>query len=273
MTDILETYSTSELMTAIESNMCEWFREMSLSAGGHFHQDAKTIRYVTGIPHFMFNGVMCAQLAKNEIEAGIDAALSQFQGLPMAWWTGPSTRPQALGKHLEARGFSHITDFPGMAVDLGALNEDIIIPKGLKVAPVEDENTMKAWTRIVFDSFKFPRSIEGPFLDLIGNQTHSYRRYIGFMDGKAVATSELFVGAGVAGIYNVATDREVRRQGIGTAITLAPLLEAFERGYRVAILKATRRGFRVYRRIGFEEYCQLGLYIRQGNPDQSRLSS
>jgi predicted acetyltransferase len=65
----------------------------------------------------------------------------------------------------------------------------------------------------------------------------------------------------VAGIYNVTCIPEARGQGIGSAITLAPLLKARELGYQIGILQASQRGYNVYRRLGFQDFGKLSLYL------------
>jgi hypothetical protein len=45
-------------------------------------------------------------------------------------------------------------------------------------------------------------------------------------------------------------------------MTLAAMRKAADLGCRVAVLRASQMGVGVYRRIGFKEYCKLGLYVR-----------
>jgi predicted GNAT family acetyltransferase len=55
----------------------------------------------------------------------------------------------------------------------------------------------------------------------------------------------------VASVYAIGTVPEVRGKGIGGAVTLGPLLEAREEGYRHAVLFSSAMGVSAYQRIGF----------------------
>ena len=88
------------------------------------------------------------------------------------------------------------------------------------------------------------------------------RDWIALLDGAPVAAAGLFVAAGVAGIYNVATVPEARGRGIGRAVTAAALAEAVARGEHTAALGSSEMGFPVYSHLGFREVSRLRSYAR-----------
>jgi GNAT superfamily N-acetyltransferase len=154
-----------------------------------------------------------------------------------------------------------------------ALNESLRAPPGLTVEQVSDDETLEQWCHSLAVGFEWPDFMEDAWLDLyrsvgLGMQS-PFRHYLGRLEGNPVATSSLFLGVGIAGIYDVVTLQEARRQGIGSAITLAPLREARALGYRVGVLQSSEMAFSVYRKVGFREYCKISLYVWVSETEQS----
>ncbi len=87
------------------------------------------------------------------------------------------------------------------------------------------------------------------------------RPFIGWLDSRPVATSLLFMGGGVAGIYSVGTIPEMRRRGIGKWMTHYTLLQGRSMGYKAGVLSASKMGLNVYRSLGFQEYCKIDEYL------------
>lgn len=269
MGNVVEDCSDVNLAAIIERQLFECFAYYARHAPhGEVLSDESLKRVVTRIPHPMWNGVHLAQLTRENMDQTIEETLDYFKSrnLPFTWRTGPSSRPPNLGERLEAHGFHHANDTPGMAVELSKIKQDRPKPSGLIIEPVEDVDTLRKWMHVVTTSLVEEGNT--PFIDnlfdieaRIGFQQFPPRRnYIGYFEGDPVACSMLLLAHGVAGIYAVGTLPKARRKGIGTAITLAPLREARDRGYHVGVTHSSAMGLRVYQRIGFKEYCKIGVY-------------
>ena len=264
----LEELSEPELVQAIENNMFEFFMTFRRWPRMEVHDDPDMLWCITNIPFPLFNSVFRTKLEPQNADAVIETTLNRYKArnVPMMWWTGPTTRPRNLGTILEAHGLvNEEGDSPGMAVDLHALNESLNRPAGLEVELVNDEESLRKWSDAVTAAAPMPEFVSEPMFDLfikLGlGKTSLVRNYFGRLNGEVVATSSLFLGSGVAGIYNVATLPKVRRQGIGNAMTLEPLREAHALGYRIGVLTSSQLGVGVYRKIGLKEYCKIGQYL------------
>ena len=80
--------------------------------------------------------------------------------------------------------------------------------------------------------------------------------------GRPVAASSLVPGRGVAGVYCVATLPEARGRGLGTALTVLPLLEAREMGFHTGVLQSSDMGYPIYQKIGFRTTCLIDHYYK-----------
>jgi GNAT superfamily N-acetyltransferase len=266
MSELLQDLADAKLVAAIEENAAEFLLALGRAGGGEERADASIHWTIGGSPLDYHNAVVRADLAAHEADAAIAACIARLRAhsVPGSWHVGPSMRPADLGERLLAHGFVHGGEEAGMAVDLLALNEGIAAPTGLSVARVGCDEELGEWTRTLAAGFgEGPHEAEwvGAMYASIGlGDATPWRHYLGQLDGRAVATASLFLAGGVAGIYFVFTVPDMRRRGIGAAITLAALRDARGLGCRVGVLGASRMGEPVYRRLGFVTQCTIGIY-------------
>lgn len=264
--DIIKDCSDPRIGSTIEVQWFGFFKAMSRSPLVELHEEPDMMRVVTGLPDPEMNGVYLARLNQTDINKRIEETLTYFKArrLPMTWYTGPATRPTDLGRHLEDHGLTKTSDTPGMAVAINELNEEFPIPQDFKIEPVRNEASIELFFQVARKGFGLQDQdsdfLQQAFSSIYKEKDLPLHLYLGLLGGVPVATSILLLGAGVACIHLVSTFPKVRRRGIGTRMTLAPLLEAQEIGYRVGVLHAGRMAVRMYQRLGFKEYCRLRGY-------------
>ncbi|HEV7275959.1 MAG TPA: GNAT family N-acetyltransferase [Devosiaceae bacterium] len=253
----------AEIIAAIEKNGAAFLRAMGRAGGGE--ERADTVCWtIGGSPIDYNNAVFAASLEPAEADAAIVASreMLRFHGVPGTWHVGPSMRPTDLRNRLLAHGFTHAGDDVGMAAELTALPE-LPVP-GLAIEEVLGPPGLASWVATLAQGFG-----EGPpeagwvgevysWLGYGGNSP--WHHYLGRLDGRPVATATSFRTGDVAGVYFVFTLPEVRRRGIGASITAAALHRTLQEGARLGVLGASPMGEPVYRRMGFREYCRIGLY-------------
>ena len=249
---------------AIEENGAEFLLLLGRAAGAEIRDDERLRWAIGNSPIDYHNCVVHADLTLEGADEEIEASLRRMRAhnVPGSWHVGPSMRPPDLGERLMAHGFEYGGDDIGMAVDLSTLPEEVPVPEGFAVERMRDEAGLAAWVEALGSGFgEGPVEAEwvGEMYRRLGEDA-SLRHYLGRLDNDPVATSTLFLGAGVAGIYFVCTVGRARRRGIGAAVTLAALREARDLGYTTGVLGSSEMGYPVYRRLGFEEYCRIGLY-------------
>ncbi|HLF87344.1 MAG TPA: GNAT family N-acetyltransferase [Anaerolineales bacterium] len=275
MNDILTDLSPTHLTTAIKANLYTFFRAFKQSPHADFFESDTQIRWQTSIPHPWFSAALSTQPPAEDVEEHINDTLAWFntRGVrAFTWWPDTGTNHLEWEGALIPRGFTLDQNTPGMAVDFADLPASVPHPTNFTICPVEDEVALHTWTRIFMHGYGLPEAWTGDFFDLLNSlgMTLPFHHYLGYLDGNPVATSTRYLGAGVAGIYNVATLPEARGKGIGAAITLQPLLEGREMGYRAGILQSSDMGFRVYQRLGFKHLCQMEHFYKSLENDSEK---
>jgi ribosomal protein S18 acetylase RimI-like enzyme len=262
----LHNLSAAELSAAVEANVNAQLPLMYARLPGvEVHDGPDLLCMMGGLPDPMYNAVYRVAFPTGQAGARIDGLLERYRArrcLPMTWVITPATPPRDLATHLQARGFAHAFRGVGMAANLHSLAGPPT-PPGLVVERVRTEAQLQRWLQPVTVAFDLHPTTAAAFSDLFAafGPAVPWQLFLGLVDGQPVAASRLFCAAGVAGIYHVATLPEVRRQGLGAAMTLAAVRAAQQLGYCTGILTASPAGYSLYRRLGFEECVHADIYV------------
>ena len=266
MSTILRDLSRPALIGAIEENLCATWALVGKTPLAECEVGPELMRLISGVPSPVCNGVYRARFAAADADARIRDALLPFRSrkLPMIWWAGPSSRPSCMGPRLAAHGLVHADESPGMALDLSTLDRGAPPPPGLAVETVSTTAALERWRQVFQAGFEMPEPVARFFFDALLSlglgARLPVRHLLGSLRGEPAACCSMFLLAGVAGIYNVATVPDSRRRGCASAMVAALLRQARGEGYRVAILHSTEAGLPVYRRLGFRAYCAIDQY-------------
>ena len=259
VTTILTNAAPRMLMAANENNYIEFFRRCRDWPGFEFHDElADFIWWTSDVPSTIFNHAYRAILKADTANATIDMIkeICVTRKVPFKWTLGSKKKPADLGERLMANGFEKAPDPIWMAARLKYLDDTLELASGVSISPVEDEATFEAWLAILAEVFEFPETLSMAFeqvLRMLGIGNKTLRHYIAYLNGEPVGTSTLLLAGGVAGIYNVATLPDARRRGIGTALTVTPLLESRSKEIQVGVLQSSTMGKPVYEKIGFSD--------------------
>ena len=256
---------TSDLLPAMEANYITYFTCFAQVPYMELHSNPEiTCLASSKLPGW--NTVLRTRLAPEHVPARVGAILHHFRtaNRPLTWLILPTTQPADLGHYLEASGMKPVGGQPHMLVDLLTLPSKLPTPAGLTIERVHDRAGLNRWFQASVAGFEPSSSQAQIYFDAYTLHTFDrqgpFLHYVGCLHGEPVTSSTLLLAAGIAGIYDVSTAPAARGHGLGTAITLFPLLEARARGYRYACLQSTLTGYSLYRRLGFAEQFRENNY-------------
>jgi ribosomal protein S18 acetylase RimI-like enzyme len=265
---IYENTSSDELLAALDSNMIAFWSAYGRAKGNTLQVTPNVVWFYTGIPDELFNGVFSANMDRVGVKTTLDNLQAKIEelGAPVTWYVGPQSKPENLGALLEQHGLQPTGEMPGMAIDLELVDDKPGMITNFTIQKASNAEMQALWARIAAVGNGFSDTAIDAWVRVEATMTEpEYKaqpRYIGFMNDTPVATSVLVLDSGVAGIYAVATIPEARRRGIGKIMTVTPLLEARQIGYRVGILQASSMGYSIYKKMGFREVCKYGEYLQ-----------
>jgi GNAT superfamily N-acetyltransferase len=277
MAEIMTDTSPAGMIAAIADGLEACYMLLATAVGGESRTTDGITVAITGLPFFIFNGVVRTRLDSRlpapEIDRRIEEAVTSLRsrGVPFGWWRMPGDHPPDLPARLVASGFAPAGEQPGMAIDLDQLGPAPQTPKDVAVEEVIDVEGIGAHMRLVACGSGLPPEFERAFRALLQGLPFGpgkpIRYFLASEQGKPVGTSLVVVSGRAAGIFSVATAPEARGRVVGALVTDVALRAAREASHRIAILESSQMGYNVYRRLGFEEYCQIGHYAWTGEAD------
>lgn len=255
--------STGLMARAAEENPREFIGSM---LGDGFHASKRADWVISGIPEAFFNPVLRSDFPENasrdieRMKVRYDSSASS-----MSWWVSPFSRPRSLGEQLLAAGFMLEETVPAMAIRLKDLKR-LDCPEGLVVRRVGNRRELTSffglWTKVFGISDESRSPLYRTFLQKGRGPDSDVLNFQGFLKGRLVAASTLYLGKNAGGIYNVGTLEFARGKGIGSAMTHFALDEARRRGYAIGPLQSSEPGYGVYRKLGFRELFRVEEYVR-----------
>lgn len=170
-----------------------------------------------------------------------------------------------LSDALQSHGFVRKAEWSGMWRDVEDLPR-VDQPNGLSVRRVDDDATLRVWSRVCVDVEEFTSSQEETFTDLfltLQRQHAGWTHLIAGMDGRPVATASLLITNRIAAVDWVNTLPEARRRGIAHHL-VSRLLHEAAGSYDVAVLTSTADGESLYRRLGFQHCSRVSAWRLSG---------
>lgn len=140
-------------------------------------------------------------------------------------------------------------------------------PAGLEIRRIENRRELRTFGRAMMEGFGARVDLMDPWADAAvakdWSAGPSSGYYLGWSEGRPVATAVRYSTGAVAGIYGVSTVPDFRRRGWGAAITHRAAVDGGAEGCRVSFLQSSEMGRSVYERLGYRTMEEYVLWARQ----------
>jgi len=157
-----------------------------------------------------------------------------------------------------------LDSIPCMAFDTSRMVKENAKTERVDIKLVNKKEELKIWADVSFAGFEMTSDTKNQYNKFISSFDVSAKSpqklFLAFWEGNPVGTALLFLYENTAGIYFISTITEMRRKGIGLALTNAAIRYAANTGLEYCVLQSSRLGIKVYQQAGFKEYCRADVY-------------
>jgi GNAT superfamily N-acetyltransferase len=229
------------------------------SAGGIVEWEGGELVFLDAHPLPLLSGVM----RETGGPAGklIARADALFAERGRGWTAYVRPDDSELERAAAEAGLQKVMDYPEMVC-----RERLPVPEppvGVELRRVTDaEQASDYWSVCgrAYVSLGFPPDVFDSWPDLF--ELNNVAGWVAYDGGEPVTTAMVVVTGIVGMVAWVATLETSRGRGLAALCTVRATNAAFERGAELASLQASPMGHSLYRRLGYEDLFDYGLYVR-----------
>ncbi len=212
-----------------------------------------------------------AENSEEEIDEEIKTVIEFFakRYVPWYWWMNTRPSPKNIGEILKKHGLAY--DTPPLPAMIASLSHSRTFPaydKTIRVWRAHSSADLQAASKIRRMAFKFPEGeaetyFEDMSSDWLDDSSPARLFLAGEKEDTPVSIGAVIEGAGIPGIYVMATLPDHHRKGFGKAILTRLLSEAKSAGHQMIALTASKAGFALYSQFGFLHLFDFDFYSMQ----------
>lgn len=219
-----------------------------------------------------FNYVIFAKFTKENVleKATHIIQLFKTQNLPFSWWIGESDSPSTLSNTLLNLGLTFKEQDAGMFLALENFSNASFETPPLEFQKIHSLQGLKDFSQVLIDLGGNVQIFDLIYKKIplhLLQKDSPFEMHIAYLDKKPIVTGILVFHENVAGIYYIATVKNQRKKGYGTAMMQYLLNRAKTKGFSSAVLQSSHEGKNLYQRLGFTQCCVFNEY--SWNPKKS----
>jgi ribosomal protein S18 acetylase RimI-like enzyme len=243
------------------SSLVDFWRELAAWGGrdGRFEERDGLVLYATATPF----PVTCNGVARLDPTLPADQLLDEADRVFGALGRGytlqvedPDGTDADLVAAAEARGLLEMSRAPAMVRSTPF--DALAAPAGVRLGWVGSDAPVQDFVHVADTSYQSLGMPEGVIVEMCASPERMVAPHlhsvVAYLDEEPVATAQILLGRGAAGVYYVGVLPEARGRGLAQLVTHAVTQRGFELGASLVVLQATAMGEPVYRRMGYEQF-------------------
>jgi hypothetical protein len=223
-------------------------------------------RYFSGLPTINFNAVIGWLKNPQEYDACITEELQFFGSTPFFWYVDEDATfefKEALKKH----GFIDAGIFRGVMGPLDAPIASTSIADDCVLEMVEDEKTMEEFNDLVCRVFDLGSPTKEAYKEMLWNLTQEKDRqwyhWVARKQGRVVSAVSTMIQDGIVSFWNGASEPELRKHGLSTALRRYSLQHAMANGagFGSSYLMSEGLAFGICSKLGYTTKWRFHAFV------------